>query len=355
MSPRAPAAAARSGAAATTVTLKRIAEHCGLSLQTVGAVLGSRAHLFRPETRERVLRSAAQLGYRPNSAAKAMRSGRFGCAALVLSDNPWRSTLFREQVAGMDQALAADGMHLAHALMPDHDLREHGRVPKILGELMADSLLINYNTGVPAALERVMAKHRLPAIWMNVRRARDCVHPDDAGAGHLATAHLLALGHRRIAYVDYCHATGQGDQHYSAADRQAGYAQAMRAAGLAPRIIGAAHQLGHGEYLPTVRAWLAAADRPTALVTYCGREAGAALYAAALLGIAVPRELSIVAIDDRPVDPCGVQLTTVLLPRYDLGRVAVELLLERIAAPARALPPRCLPVRLEPGMSSAAG
>ncbi|MBA3939473.1 MAG: LacI family DNA-binding transcriptional regulator, partial [Planctomycetes bacterium] len=315
-----------------SVTLKRIAEQCGLSLQTVGAVLGSRAHLFRPETRERVLRAAAQLGYRPNSAAKAMRSGRFNCAALVLSDNPWRSTLFREQVAGMDHALLAAGMHLAHALIPEHDLRERGQVPKILGELMADGLLINYNTGIPAPLERVMAQHRLPAIWMNVRRERDCVHPDDEGAGRLATEHLLALGHRRIAYVDYSHATAQPDQHYSAADRQAGYAQAMRSAGLAPRSIGSAHQLGHAEYLPTVRAWLDAADRPTALVTYCGREAGAALYAAALLGIAVPRELAIVAIDDHPVDPCGVQLTTVLLPRYELGAVAVELLLERIAA-----------------------
>ena len=230
-----------------TVTLKRIAEHCGLSLQTVGAVLGSRAHLFRPETRERVLRAAAQLGYRRNSAAKAMRSGRFACAALVLSDNPWRSTLFREQVAGMDHALTAAGMHLAHALIPEHDLREHGRVPKILGELMADGLLINYTTGIPPALDRVMAKHHLPAIWMNVRRDRDCVHPDDEGAGRLATEHLLALGHRRIAYVDYCHATGQPDQHYSAADRQTGYAAAMRAAGLAPRVIAAVHHLGQAE------------------------------------------------------------------------------------------------------------
>src|SRR5271163_4227872 len=101
------------------VTLKRIAEHCGLSLPTVGAILGGRAHLFRPATCERVQRAAAKLGYRPNSAAKAMRSGRFGCAALVLSDDPWRSVLFRPQINGMDQALTAAGMHLVHAIIPE--------------------------------------------------------------------------------------------------------------------------------------------------------------------------------------------------------------------------------------------
>jgi LacI family transcriptional regulator len=337
------------------ITLKRIAEHCGLSLQTVGAVLSGKQALFRPETVARVQRAAAELGYRPNSAAKAMRSGRFDCAALVLSDNPWRSTLFRPQISGIDQALLAAGMHLVHALIPEQPLRERGQVPKILGELMADGLLINYNTGIPDALDEVITKHRLPAIWMNARRARDCVHPDDEGAGRLATEHLLKLGHRRIAYVDYCHATTQPDQHYSAWDRQAGYEQAMRASRLTPRVITAPLSVPPVEIPQAACTWLRAPDRPTAVVTYCEREAEPILYAAtALLGLQVPRDLSIVTIADDPADHTGVPLATVILPRYDLGRVAVELLLERIANPRRSLPACSLPVRLEPGTSTAA-
>lgn len=337
------------------VTLKRIAEQCGLSLQTVGAVLGGKQALFRPETVARVKAAAEELGYRPNSAAKAMRSGRFGCAALVLSDDPWRSALFRPQLSGIDQALTAAGMHLVHALVPERDLRERGQVPKIIGELMADGLLINYNTGIPEALDQVISRHRLPAIWMNAKRARDCVHPDDEGAGRLATEHLLGLGHRRIAYVDYCHATEQPDHHYSAGDRQAGYERAMRAAKLTPRVITTPRTLPSAQIPQAACAWLTAADRPTAVVTYCEREAEPILYAAvALLRLEVPRDLSIVAIADDPADHTGVTLATVLLPRYDLGRVAVELLLERIAAPKRALPARCLPVRLAAGTSTAA-
>jgi DNA-binding LacI/PurR family transcriptional regulator len=335
------------------VTLKRIAEQCGLSLQTVGAVLAGKDALFRPETVARVKAAADKLGYRPNSAAKAMRSGRFGCAALVLSDDPWRSTLFRPQITGIDHALTAAGMHLAHALIPEQDLRERGQVPKIVGELMADGLLINYNTGIPEALEQVITRHRLPAIWMNARRAQDCVHPDDEGAGRLATAHLLELGHRRIAYVDYGHATEQPDQHYSAADRRLGYERAMRAAGLQPRLITTPRSLPPAQVLAAARGWLSAADRPTAVVTYSERDAEPILYAAtAQLSLQVPRDLSIVTIADDPADHTGVALATVILPRYDLGRVAVEMLLERIAAPKRVLPARCLPARLAAGVST---
>jgi DNA-binding LacI/PurR family transcriptional regulator len=336
------------------ITLKRIAEHCGLSLQTVGAVLSGKEALFRPETVAKVQQAAAELGYRPNSAAKAMRSGRFHAAALVLSDNPWRSTLFRPQLTGMDHALTAAGMHLVHALIPEEPLRERGQVPKIIGELMADGLLINYNTGIPDALDQVITRHRLPAIWMNAKRARDCVYPDDEGAGRVATEHLLRLGHRRIAYVDYCHATTQPDQHYSAWDRQAGYEQAMRAAKLQPRVITSPQTVPTAQIPQTARIWLRGDNRPTAVVTYCEREAEPILYAAtALLGLVVPRDLSIVTIADEPADHTGVPLATVILPRYDLGKVAVELLLQRIAAPKRSLPARALDVRLESGVSTA--
>ena len=336
------------------ITLKRIAEHCGLSLQTVGAVMSGKASLFRPETVAKVQAAAAELGYRPNSAAKAMRSGRFHSAALVLSDNPWRSTLFRPQITGMDRALLAAGMHLIHALIPEDDLRERGQVPKIIGELMADGLLINYNTGIPDALDQVITKHRLPAIWMNAKRAHDCVYPDDEGAGRLATEHLLKLGHRRIAYVDYCHATTQPDQHYSACDRQAGYEQAMRAAKLTPRIITAPQSVPSAQIPQVARSWLLAKDRPTAVVTYCEREAEPILYVAtALLGMSVPRDLGIVTISDEPADHTGVPLATVILPRYELGKVAVEMLLQRIASPKRSLPARALPVYLEAGASTA--
>lgn len=336
-----------------TVTLKRIAEHCGLSAQTVGYILNGKADLFRPETRDKVLAAARELGYRPNAAAKAMRSGRFGCAALVLSTQPGRSSIFPPLLAGIDDELAKAGMHLVHAPLADERLADTGFVPKILSQVMADGLLINYNAAIPAALIEAIEQHRIPAVWINSQQPYNCVYPDDLGAGRQATEHLLALGRRRIAYVDYSHGSLRPADHYSARDRLDGYAQAMRAAGLQSRVIDSEHGLSAGQRLPAILAWLDAADRPDAVVTYSPRDVGPILHAAtALRRLRVPQDLALATIDDDIADQSGVAVTTVMIPRYDLGRVAVEMLLERIAHPRRELTPRVLPCRLQVGDGS---
>src|SRR5688572_22740219 len=73
------------GRLAVPVTIREIAESTGLSIPTVGNVLGRAAHRYSQQTRERVLKAAADMGYVPNSSARAIRRGRFDCAALVLS------------------------------------------------------------------------------------------------------------------------------------------------------------------------------------------------------------------------------------------------------------------------------
>lgn len=337
------------------VTLKRIAEHCGLSPQTVGYILNGKADLFRPETRDKVLAAARELGYRPNAAAKAMRSGRFGCAALVLSTQPGRSSLFPAFLAGVDDELAKTGMHLAHAPLADERLSDTGFVPKILSQVMADGLLINYNAEIPPALIEAIERHRIPAVWINSQQPHNCVFPDDLGAGRQATEHLLSLGHRRIAYVDYSYGSARPAAHYSSRDRQGGYEQAMHGAGLTPRVIRSPEGLSSGQRLPAILAWLKAADRPSAVVTYSPRDALPILHAAtAILRLRVPQDLSLATIEDDVADQSGVALTTVIIPRYDLGSVAVQMLLERIADPQRELTPRALACRLVVGESSGA-
>ena len=336
------------------VTLKQIAERCGLSIQTVSHVFNGRAHLFRPATRDLVLKTARELGYRPNGAAKAMQSGRYNCAALVLSTQPGRSSVFPPMLAGIDDELARHGMHLVHAPLADERLSDTGFVPKILSEWLADGLLINYNAAIPAALVEAIAQHRIPSIWINSQQPYDCVHPDDFGAGRMACEHLLSLGHRRIAYVDYAHGSAQPPNHYSAHDRQAGYEHALIAAGLQPQIFQGSETFVSSELLPAILAWLGRDDRPSAIVTYSPRDALPVLYAAsALLSLNVPRDLAIVTIDDDPADQLGVAITTVILPRYELGRVSAELLVARIFDPNGQSQPRILPCRLHLGQTSA--
>ena len=86
-----------------SVTIKEIARLTGLSVPTVGNVLGRSADRYSAETRRRVMEAARELGYRPNSSARAMRQGRTGCAALVLSRS-------RQQTHSYSPAGLLDGL-----------------------------------------------------------------------------------------------------------------------------------------------------------------------------------------------------------------------------------------------------
>jgi DNA-binding LacI/PurR family transcriptional regulator len=185
------------------VTIYQIAERVGLSPKTVSRILSGKAALHKPETRERVLQVATELGYRANSSARAMRRQRFGCVTLLLSNVRQRSVLPSAREDGIQAALGEHDLHLMVAPLPDAKLTDQGFVPRILREYGSDGLLVNYNTRIPPRMETLLDAHNLPSVWINVRRDSDCVYPDDLQAGRQAAERLLALGHRRIAFVDY--------------------------------------------------------------------------------------------------------------------------------------------------------
>ena len=335
------------------VTMNDIARKVGVSRAAVSRVLNprqtTRASIrVSEDTRRRVLAAAEEMRYRPNTSAIAVRTGRFGCAALLLSTVANQSTLPRGLLDGIHDALAERNLHLVLARVPDERLTDDAAVPKFLREWMADGLIINYTHNFPAQLRELIRRHRLPFVWTNAKLDADCVHPDDLGAAQAATERLLRLGHRRIAYVSYTESA-----HYSAIDREAGCAQAMRAAGLTLRAIRKV-PLATSERIACSAQWLAGPDRPTAAVTYGVKEALPIAAAARSLGLRTPRDLSLVTFDTEPAeDPAtGLVFTTCVLPEYGMGQAAVEMLLEKIEDPARALPPRSLPLTLSGGTSA---
>jgi LacI family transcriptional regulator len=327
------------------VTIKMIAEATGLSNQTVSGVLGERAHLFRPETRDMVREAAQRLGYRPNASARAMRSGRSNAIALLLSTEPGRSSLFSHFLQGAESVVHAAGMHLIVTALPDDKLTDPEFVPKILREYMTDGLLINYFQRIPAALEDLIERNLVPAVWTNARRASDCVFPDDYATSLEETRNLIRQGHRRIGYADcvHDHPLDKSVEHYSAMDRQDGYREAMREAGL-PLCECLPARVRHGvEVVREVRDWLSGSQRPTAVVTYCDVEVNGILQAAPALSLRLPHDLAVVTFSEQPSQYGIAPVTTMLIPAEELGRTAVEMLLQKISDPACALPPRPVP------------
>jgi LacI family transcriptional regulator len=291
------------------------------------------------------------MGYRPSSSARATRTGQTGCYALVLSTDFVVSMLPAEMLTGIQENMLREDRHLILATLPDAKLTSEGFVPKILRELAADGLLINYNAKIPQQMIDLIATYRIPSVWINSKQSHNCVHPDDLGGARLATQRLLQHGHRRIAYVDYNNMPDNPASHYSAIDRWAGYAAMMIDAGLTPRRVGNNQIARAGQVQSDLRAVLTGPDRPTALICYSGRESRAAYHVAALSGLDVPRDLSILRFGVGPYDDLGFEFTVANIPEREVGRRAVEMLDDKIKSPAQPQPTVAVPYSIHEGMS----
>src|SRR5580704_4944897 len=175
-----------------TVTAKEVAVHCGLSRETVAQILHGRGGRYRPATRDKVLAAAHQLGYRPNSAARAMRLGRFRSIGIMCATEAGLGRLDTNLLLGIEHA-ARNELHLTIGQVGDEQLAHIDGLPRIVGEWSCDGLLINYVARFPAGVRDLLRQAHIPAIWLNVRHERDCIYPDDRGAAELATRHLIEL------------------------------------------------------------------------------------------------------------------------------------------------------------------
>ncbi|KAH0534181.1 hypothetical protein FGG08_007228 [Glutinoglossum americanum] len=155
---------------------------------------------IRPETQRRVLEVARELGYRANASARAIRAGRFRNIAFVQS--LLGQYLPRELMMGITRAIADQDMHLVLSQVPDRVIDDESYLPHTMRELSADGVLLYRNFGFTQSFLEQIHKSHIPAIFLNVKQASDCIYPDDFMGGRLATEYLLSLGHERIAYVD---------------------------------------------------------------------------------------------------------------------------------------------------------
>ncbi|MDX1931941.1 MAG: LacI family DNA-binding transcriptional regulator [Capsulimonadales bacterium] len=331
------------------ITIKQIAETSGVSIGTVSRILGDKGGMHRSRTRERVLQAARELGYRTNTSARAMRSGSFRTVALLLSRTDGvRSLLPIPLLDSLHDVLAEQGQRLLVSRLPDEQLTDPTFVPDMLKVAAADGLLIKYDALIPPRLLELIAEYRIPAVRINSRHATDCVYPDDFRAGQEAVAQLVALGHRRIVYIDLISAitTGKSD-HYSGPDRFQGYLYAMRAHSLPPVILSPDPPLPSPhhwrEYLRHRLPEERKAGRITAVITYNGLLAETLLIAAADAGIRIPQDLSLLALGGGSVDHLGVSLTSLGIPYDEIGRQAVDMLLARIENPSLSLRPVAVP------------
>ena len=342
--------------------LKQIATKAGVSTNTVLRVLrGENKEVWPSAIRraEEIRGLAQRMGYLPNGSARAIRRGSFNCVSLVLSTDLGRSYLPPELFNAIHDSLGDQGIRLIVSKLTDERLTDRSAVPSILRDWACDGLLINYTDHIPPEMVELLDQYRIPSVLINSSQEHDCVYYDDFGGAMAATQHLIGLGHRRITYLDFTTPEPTDRTHYSRVDRYEGYAQAMRSAGLSPTARDEFAGTPTSDRLPVTQNLLKRPDRPTAILSY---DAGPrVMYAASVVGLRVPEDLSIVSFIDRPPTAEGVIrgenfigriITAMRVPSEQAGRKAVAMLLQKIAKPGQALPPHVVPLELEVGDTS---
>lgn len=337
--------AGRGGKAERGVTVKDVAARSGYAVSTCIDILGGRGGRYSERAREAVLAAGAELGYRRSAAARAMRTGRTNCVALINSTEAELSVLPGELLRALDGSLSVAGKHLALAGLPDEILTREGELPRLLAEWFCDGLLVNYQKQVPRPFAAFVDALDLPAVWLNTKRRHDCVHPDDRGGVRIAAERLIARGHRRICYA--CGLSGAADarSHYSVADRLAGYRDAMAAAGLSVDLgvePGSGYQ-GPEHAMERAAAILGRDERPSAVITTDGHLAAALLAVAGERGLAVPRDLSIIRVGWDEGWALGRRLGLARIPIAEVGARAVAMLFAKGEDPQARQRPEAVP------------
>lgn len=334
-------------------TLQDIANRVGVSHATVSRVLNSTTEYKRPSYARRaakIRKIAAELGYRPNTAARATVSGRFDTISLLISDMDYRSTMPRGLLQGIFRELEVAGIRLDLACLSDETLTNETKLPRVLAEHCSDGLLVNYHAAIPESMRALLESAEVPAVWLNVKRDSNAVHPDDRGAGALVTRHLLQRGHRRIAYMDLNYEISRraGVQHYSKPDRLDGYRDAMREAGLEPTIIFDGDRADDPFAEGMVEHLFERHPDVTAVVVYSDHEFGMLAKIGARRGVLIPDHLSVASFGPRH-DSLVYRVTRAVLPESEMGAAAVRMLLSRINHGGADESPRSIPFDFEEG------
>ncbi|MEU9826358.1 LacI family DNA-binding transcriptional regulator [Micromonospora chersina] len=322
------------------VTIYQVAREAGVSPSTVSNFLNGRPERMLPQTRSRVAAAIDKLGYRPNRAARQLRTGQNQVIGLVVPSvaNPFWGSFARM----LERAALADGYRVLLCNSERDPERERG----YLDELWADGI-----RGVVLCSSLPSLEHVLPLVdaglslvaFDRTAQAGDPaalvnISVDNVVGAHLATAHLLQLGHRRIAFVS------GSLRSVNRRDRFRGFTQAFEEAELDPA--GAVVWSGGAEQEPygdldaaelgrkAARELLAAPDRPTAIVAIndmCALGVSAGIRDA---GLAVGGDVSVVGFDDIVLaDLAAPPLTTVRQPIAEMAAAAFQHLRSRINAP----------------------
>ncbi len=321
-------------------TIRQVAEKASVSLTTVSHVINN-TRFVSEDMRRRVQAAMDELDYRPNALARALRRGETNTLGLILPDsaNPF--------FAEIGRGIEATAFGLGYSVIlcnTEGNLDNECLYLDVLSKKQVDGMIL-VAAGDQTDSLRTLQSQRVPMVVVDRDLPEveiDAVLADNRHGGYLATRHLIELGHRRIGCI-----AGPSNVTPSA-QRVTGYREALAEANLPVD----ENLISRGDFHPesgwaATLAILRQTEPPTAIFACNDLMAIGALRAAAETGRQVPADLAIVGFDDIDLASYTIPpLTTIAQPKLEMGRRAVQFLIERLADKARPARREVLPTTL---------
>jgi LacI family transcriptional regulator, galactose operon repressor len=321
------------------MTLRDVAKRVGIHPATASRALNeSTRHLVSAATATRVAEAAREMGYTPNSIARSLKTSRSLTIGVILPDltNP----VFPPMVRGIEDALAPAGFTALIANTDNDQVRARSviqalRLRQVDGWISAVATLHDHlfsDPGPPLVLLNRQDEDGTPAVV-----------GDDRDGIAQAIAHLVGLGHRRIAYVAGPQALSTGSARYAA------YVAVMSARRLSvdPALVGFGESFSEQEGARALRALFDAGAEFTAVIAGNDLMALGCYETLAERGLRCPGDVSVIGFNDMHfADKFAPPLTTVRIPHHEMGRRAAEQLLAQIGGATGGASSIVLPVEL---------
>lgn len=321
-----------------------VARQAGVSIATVSRVLNG-SQLVRPRTRERVLAVARSLDYHPNGLARGLVMKQTGLIALIVPDisNPF----FPEVARGVEDAASAAGYSVILCNSDGEESKQETYLA-VLRQRRVDGIILaatswqvgtdREGSGTDETTGRTRANSgsgvrrsdAIPtvAVDRDSSAAGDAVLVNNSAGAAQAARYLLQLGHRRIGIISGPNDTRPGRE------RLEGFRQVLEDEGcFEPDLVvdGDFRRRSGAEGARRLLLDRNNGERPTAVFAANDLMALGVLDTCEELGFAVPEDVSVVGFDDISLASIvRPKLTTVAQPKYEMGRLAVELLLARL-------------------------
>jgi DNA-binding LacI/PurR family transcriptional regulator len=309
--------------------IKDVADKAGLSIATVSRALSGKTNVSA-RSRKLALDAAGELGFVPSYQASSLASGRNHNIGLVVpSIHRW---YFSSVLEGVSETLLDAGYDLTLYNVGDQPERRHSVLNDFLLRKRIDAVIAVALVLSDAEIHQLLAVHR-PIVGIGgTLPGASTIRIDDQRLARMATEHLIRLGHTRIAHVTGDPALNQDFK--LPAVRQAGYHQAMAAAGLGirPEWLITADFTVEGAYRAARRLLGTASELPTAVFAASDEMAVGTILAARDFGLHVPRDLSVVGMDGHELG-ATFGLTTVDQDPRGQGALAARTALQLLGFP----------------------